>query len=132
MQLTMTDINGIDLLRIRLQQAIGKTACAGAKIRTYRASGIYGEDVQRMGQFFAAPADKPRSLPERNLLPVRYRFAGGQDWQPIDQHISGHDQCPRPGPRFGQISDDDRLIQSHPRFGRRSHLPATRSAKAWL
>lgn len=110
-ELTLAHINGIDSRRTRLQQAIGKTARAGAEIRI-DADDALRKIVERLSEFISAFGDKLHlSGPDADVVPF-FHIVGSLRLFPVHKDIALCERACRLGARR-KIALGEIFIQPH-------------------
>ena len=116
-------VDGVDLRRTALEQAVGEAAGGGPHVEAGEAVGIDAEVVERPFELESAAAHEAGR-------PVEVDPGVGRDERPrlvdplaADAHPPGHDEAPRLGAALGQSPLDEQDVEA--RLGwARAHRPA--------
>src|SRR4051812_13349936 len=118
----MSHVYGVNATRAPLQQAVGKTAGAGAEIGDDIFTDVQTKCIKRVLELFAAATDKTRPGLEGHEISRFHRCTSARHLDSIDQDISGHDQRLGTRPALCQTSGNEILIEP------RSHRSGSGSA----
>ena len=112
-KLAIADIDGEDLLRALLQQAVRKAARRGARVAADEAGRIDAEVAQRLFELQAAAADVGAGIaPQFYNGLVLDRRTGLVRFLPVDIDLAGHDERLRLASAVAQAALHENDIQS--------------------
>ena len=122
-KLAAAHVDGVDLGRAALEQAVGEAAGGGPHVEADEAGGIDAEVVERTFELESAAAHEAGRPVEVDLSVGGDERSRLVDALAADAHPAGHDETPRLGAALGEAPLDEQDVEA--RLGwARAHRPA--------